>query len=155
MLYIDIDIYILYLYMCTMALDSYIFNLDISVWIGQASGQTHVGHSLWYFTYFVVESTQILWDYIIYSIIYQKNSLHSFGNSRSDESLETKNDLKKKKSFHCCIFFQAKQKPAWWLEVKLHIYYFIQLAIKLANSLLWEVLEATNCHMLKNDLTDL
>lgn len=46
MLYIDIDIYILYLYMCTMALDSYIFNLDISVWIGQASGQTHVGHSL-------------------------------------------------------------------------------------------------------------
>lgn len=71
-----IDIYTLYLHMCTMALDSYIFNLDISVWIGQASGQTHVGHSLWYFTYFVVESTKILWD----SVIYHKISLHSFGN---------------------------------------------------------------------------
>ena len=39
-------IYTLYLYMCTMALDSYIFNLDISGRIGQASGQTRVGHSL-------------------------------------------------------------------------------------------------------------
>lgn len=96
--------------MCTMALDSYIFNLDISVWIGQASGQTHVGHSLWYFTYFVVESTQILWDYIIYSIIYQKNSLHSFGNSRSDESLETKNDLKKKKRVFTAVFFFKQSK---------------------------------------------